>query len=362
MIATLHDDRLPEGYNTLNPFVLVKGPGGADGFIGFLRDVFGGVERAGVRTPDRDGSILHAEVRMGNSSVLIADSKPGWPSTPAFQQIYVEDIPTVLERAEAAGAEIVTPRSPFYNGVDIARILDPWGNLWWIYEPAAEEQGSEPAAAAASTSASASAAEAEAASADTSWQDREPSIVYTTLMAVMARLGESPAARVGSRLAHPALDVRHDIFTITRRHGVPPASVFEAFSDEQTRRRWFRLPGAGAVYRHEFRVGSGEDAHSTFPIPDFAPEQLRYRSRYLDISTDRRIVFVYESIVDDGLRWTSLVTVLIDDDGDGGSVLTWTEQVAFLTRTGDGSADLPHLRGGTALRLNGLAAALEPAP
>ncbi|PJJ63795.1 VOC family protein [Compostimonas suwonensis] len=178
MTATLHNDRLPAGYNTLNPFVLVTGPGGAAGFIGFLGEVFDGVERESVRTPDRDGSILHAEVRLGNSSLLLADSKPGWPFTPAFEQIYVEDIPTVLERAEAAGAEIVTPRSPFYNGLNIARLLDPWGNLWWIYEPASANH--DPAAS---------------ASADISWQDRDPSVVYTTLMDVMSRLGPSTGTR-----------------------------------------------------------------------------------------------------------------------------------------------------------------------
>ncbi len=163
------------------------------------------------------------------------------------------------------------------------------------------------------------------------------------------------------RNPHPALDVRHDTFVIARGIDASPEAVFAAFADEQTRRRWFRLPGTDATYRHEFRVGAGEDAHSTFPMPDADPEHLAYRSRYLDIVADRRIVFAYESVIDDVLRWASLVTVLITDgDDDAGTILTWTEQVAFLTRTGDGSTDLPHLRGGTALRLNGLAAALEP--
>lgn len=169
-----------------------------------------------------------------------------------------------------------------------------------------------------------------------------------------------PPADTRSRLASSALDVRHDTFTITRRFDAPPASVFAAFADEQTRRRWFRLPGSGATYRHDFHIDGGEDARSTFAVPDSAPEQLHYKSRYLDLVENRRIVFAYESVIDDVLRWASLVTVLIADDEDGHSVVTWTEQVAFLTRTGDGSADLPHLRGGTALRLNGLAAALRP--
>lgn len=134
--------------------------------------------------------------------------------------------------------------------------------------------------------------------------------------------------------------------------------MFAAFSDEQVWRRWFRLPGSGATYHHEFLVGGGEEASSIFRGLDSPPERIHYRARYLDIVSDARIVFVYESIIDDILRWTSLATVLIADDVDGGSRLSWTEQVAFLTRTGDGSADLPHLRGGIALRLNALAAAL----
>ncbi|GAA3569432.1 SRPBCC family protein [Amycolatopsis ultiminotia] len=159
--------------------------------------------------------------------------------------------------------------------------------------------------------------------------------------------------------AHPALDVRHDTFVITRNLDAPRREVFTAFADNQIRQRWHRLPGSGVSYRHEFRVDSGEHARSTFTMPDSDPEQLAYRSRYLDIVENRRIVFTYASSVDDILRWTSLVTVLLADGEEDGSTLTWTEQAVFLTRTGDGSADLPHLRGATGLRLNGLAATLE---
>ncbi|WP_242895227.1 SRPBCC domain-containing protein [Actinomadura litoris] len=164
-----------------------------------------------------------------------------------------------------------------------------------------------------------------------------------------------------STRGHPAGggDVRHDTFTIARRLDAPPAEVFAAFADTHVRRRWARLPGSGSAYHHEFRVGGGETARSTFTVLDAPPEHLDYRSRYLDIVPDRRIVYVYASTVNDVLRWTSLVTVQLD--GDAGSTdLAWTEQVAFLARTGDGSADLPHLRGATALRLNGLAVTLRP--
>lgn len=153
-------------------------------------------------------------------------------------------------------------------------------------------------------------------------------------------------------------DVRHEIFSVTRVLQADRATVFGAFADDLIRRRWVRLPGSGATYDHVFRVGGGEDATSTFVLPDGSEERLRNRSRYLDIVSDRRIVFVYEAIVNAVTRWVSLVTVTFDDADGGGTTVIWTEQVTFLTRSGDGSADLPHLRTGTTLRLNALSAAI----
>ncbi|MGW0434425.1 SRPBCC domain-containing protein [Micromonospora sp. NPDC003197] len=153
--------------------------------------------------------------------------------------------------------------------------------------------------------------------------------------------------------------VRHDTFTISRHLDAPPEQVFAAFADTSTRRRWFRLPGSGASYEHDFRVGSGEIARSTYTSQDAAPERLENRSRYLDITDGHRIVYGYAAIVNDELRWTSLVTVLVGAEQDG-THLDWTEQVTFLRYTGDGSTDLAHLRGASAQRLNGLDAALHP--
>jgi uncharacterized protein YndB with AHSA1/START domain len=154
-------------------------------------------------------------------------------------------------------------------------------------------------------------------------------------------------------------DARHETFSVTRTFDADSATVFSSFADERIRRRWFRLPGSGATYDHDFRVGGGEDASSTFVMPDGREERLRNRSRYLDILPGRRIVFVYEAIVNEVTRWASLVTVILNDASDRGSTLTWTEQVVFLARTGDGSADLPHVRTGTSLRLNGIPGALS---
>ncbi|MEV4436541.1 SRPBCC domain-containing protein [Streptomyces sp. NPDC049585] len=159
--------------------------------------------------------------------------------------------------------------------------------------------------------------------------------------------------------------VLHDTFAVSLRLSAAPGDVFRAFADAEVRRRWFRLPGSGATYEHDFRVGGGETASSTFATFAMEPQQLAYWSRYLDIVPDTRIVYVYESHVDGVLRWTSLVTVELRADADAGAdetVLTWTEQVAFVAPAGDGSDDLLHVRGGTRLRLNGLAVALAQRP
>ena len=156
----------PNGHNSVNAFVLVKDS--ASAFIEFLEAVFGAVERPEMRTPDRDGTLIHAEVTLGNATIMICDSKADWPRTPAFTQVYVADAQMVLERAEARGARIVTRLSPFYNGVKLARFQDPWGNLWWLFEPELDQPDMD--------------------SSNTSWHDADPSYVYTTLMSAMRSL------------------------------------------------------------------------------------------------------------------------------------------------------------------------------
>lgn len=152
-------------------------------------------------------------------------------------------------------------------------------------------------------------------------------------------------------------EVNHDTFTVTLALAAPPERVYEAFSDPSVRHRWFRLPGRDAMYEHDFRVGGGESARSTFRAFDGTTERLAYDSRFVDLVPARRIVLTYETHVDEILRWVSLVTVTLDP-ADDGTRLHWTEQVAFVTPTGDGTHDLPHVQGGARLQLNGLAGAL----
>ena len=154
-------------YNDVNPFVIIKG--GAINFIEFVEKVFDASENKQIRTPDRDGKLIHAEVQIGDSMILLADSKEDWPFTPAFLQVYVENAQEILNRAEKEGAEIITQASVFYNGLKLARFKDKWGNIWWLYEKMNQESLIENKS-------------------DTDWHNKKPSDIYTTLMQAMKNL------------------------------------------------------------------------------------------------------------------------------------------------------------------------------
>ncbi|MBY8840953.1 SRPBCC domain-containing protein [Streptomyces sp. SP2-10] len=158
----------------------------------------------------------------------------------------------------------------------------------------------------------------------------------------------------------PAFPARHGSFSVGLSFTVPRAEVFRGFADPSLRSRWFRLPGGSATAEHalDFRVGGGEEARNVFVSAD-TEERLAYRSRFLDIVPDTRIVHVYEAEVDGSRRWISLVTVELSDEALG-SRLTWTEQYTWLVPTGDGTQDAAHLRGGTRLLLNGLSTVVNP--
>ncbi|WP_337006345.1 MULTISPECIES: VOC family protein [unclassified Microbacterium] len=120
----------PEGYATVNPFIITTR---ADEVARFVIDVFGGEERAEARTMDEDGLLLQAEVRVGTTTIMLAERKPDWPFTPGLLQVYVDDLDAVLERALARGARLVTKPTDFF-GTQFARVQDSSANLWWIWQ------------------------------------------------------------------------------------------------------------------------------------------------------------------------------------------------------------------------------------
>ena len=118
---------VPVDYGSLCPYVAVRN---ASAFLDFLREAFGAVERGRVAL--EDGTIGHAEVWIGNRVVQMFDARPGWPDTPAFLSLYVEECDAVHAQALAAGATEVTALFTNAWGDRMGRVRDPFGNIWWI--------------------------------------------------------------------------------------------------------------------------------------------------------------------------------------------------------------------------------------
>lgn len=117
---------VPPGYQTITPYLAVHGGGK---FLAFLRDAFGAEETA-VSAGD-DGTIFNAEVRIGTSMVMVADTKQAHPM-PAQLYLYVTDADALFERAVAAGAKVIMPMEDKFYGDRSGGVQDAWGNQWWI--------------------------------------------------------------------------------------------------------------------------------------------------------------------------------------------------------------------------------------
>jgi PhnB protein len=80
-----HATGVPDGYHSVNPYIVVAG---VESLIGFLRDVFDGIER-GERETSADGTIGHAEVEIGDSVVMLSEATPAYPPRPSVNFAYV---------------------------------------------------------------------------------------------------------------------------------------------------------------------------------------------------------------------------------------------------------------------------------
>jgi PhnB protein len=118
---------VPEGYHVVTPWIVVKG---AARLIDYLQEAFDAEELGRVYDPD--GTIGHAEVRIGDSVVMMFDAKEAWPNTPGFFRLYVEDGEAAYQRALAAGGTPVTRMTALFFGDQVGRVRDPFGNIWWI--------------------------------------------------------------------------------------------------------------------------------------------------------------------------------------------------------------------------------------
>lgn len=119
---------LPRGKRTVTPYILVRD---AAGFIEFLELAFNAHEFG--RVENSEGKIGHAEVGLGDSTIMIVDSHERWQDLPAFLSIYVDDADEVFRQAISAGATVVTEMADSkILGDRGGRLCDPFGNIWWI--------------------------------------------------------------------------------------------------------------------------------------------------------------------------------------------------------------------------------------
>jgi len=127
---------VPEGYHTATPYLICDNAAKA---IDFYKRAFGAVEV--VRMPTPGGRIGHAEIKIGDSYIMLADENPEnnihsakhYGGTPVSILLYVEQVDTIFNQAVAAGAKTVQPPRDAFYGDRTSSVIDPFGHSWYIH-------------------------------------------------------------------------------------------------------------------------------------------------------------------------------------------------------------------------------------
>jgi PhnB protein len=126
---------IPEGYYTATPYLIIKDAARA---IAFYKQAFAATEL--MRFADPSGKIGHAEIKIGNSPIMLADEHPdmGYRSpqslggTPVSILLYVADVDAQFRQALAAGAKEMRPVKDQFYGDRSGTLVDPFGHVWTI--------------------------------------------------------------------------------------------------------------------------------------------------------------------------------------------------------------------------------------
>jgi len=118
---------IPDGHNTVSPYLVV--PGVAK-LIDFLKEAFQAREL--YRSARPDGTIMHANLKIGDSMVMMGEAAGAFPARPCNLYLYVTDVDATYTKAVRAGGEsVMEPRDQFYGDRN-AGVRDPSGNTWWL--------------------------------------------------------------------------------------------------------------------------------------------------------------------------------------------------------------------------------------
>jgi PhnB protein len=126
---------IPDGYHHVTPYLSIQGAAAA---IDFYKKAFDAVEV--VRMPQPDGRIGHAELKFGDSFVMLSDEFPEMQvvgpktlgNTSVSLLLYVDDVEKTMERAVALGAKIIKPVQDQFYGDRNATLEDPFGHKWTV--------------------------------------------------------------------------------------------------------------------------------------------------------------------------------------------------------------------------------------
>jgi PhnB protein len=128
---------IPKGYNSISPYLVVKGAAKA---IEYYKKVFGATEV--VRMDQPNGKVGHAELQIGDSRFMLAEENPsmgqghvsasGIGASPVSLYLYIPDVDRVIERAVDEGAKVLKPVQDQFYGDRTGFIQDPFGHLWGV--------------------------------------------------------------------------------------------------------------------------------------------------------------------------------------------------------------------------------------
>ena len=126
---------IPEGYHSVTPYLILSGASDA---IAYYKKALGAEEV--LRMEDPGGKVHHAEIKIGDSRIMLADEHPELqalsPKTvggsPVSIHLYVEDVDAAVSRAVAAGAKLVRPVADQFYGDRVGGVEDPFGYRWFI--------------------------------------------------------------------------------------------------------------------------------------------------------------------------------------------------------------------------------------
>jgi PhnB protein len=118
----------PEGYNAVSVYIVANG---AQSVLDFLRQTFDAEPLRRFDTPD--GKIMHAEVRVGDTVLMIADSGGSYPPFPVWLHVYVPDADATYQAAlKAGGVSVQEPARKEHDTDKRGGFQDPAGNTWWV--------------------------------------------------------------------------------------------------------------------------------------------------------------------------------------------------------------------------------------